>query len=113
GAVCAAPGRFRCRRGRYAHHGRRSRGIEIIGNSDTGPTMVMTNACSTSVLPMSPELRTTEDLERLRRSVAMLPPGQPALDREDALDLLAELQEVRRDLDRLESGLKALIEPPP
>ena len=37
----------------------------------------------------------------------MLPPTAPALDREAALNLLAETQELRRDLDEFERGLVA------
>ncbi|MBA2624334.1 MAG: hypothetical protein H0U89_01810 [Acidimicrobiia bacterium] len=55
--------------------------------------------------------QTAEDLERLRRSLAMLTPGQAAgLSREDAIGLLAELQQARRRLDRLEDGLGQLLE---
>jgi len=36
------------------------------------------------------------DVERLRRSVAMLQPGAPALKRETALQVLAELLRVQR-----------------
>ncbi len=43
-----------------------------------------------------------EDLERIRRSVAMLEPGRrDGLDRDTALGLLAELQALRRDRTRL------------
>ena len=41
------------------------------------------------------------DVEGLRRSVAMLPPGQSALDREAALKVLDEL---KLQLDMAESG---------
>ena len=54
---------------------------------------------------------TLEDLERLRRSLAMLSPGQPAgLSREEAMALLADLQRARRGFERLESGLRRLLE---
>ena len=36
-----------------------------------------------------------EDLERRRRSYAMLSPGQPAMPREEAIELLEELQRCR------------------
>jgi len=43
--------------------------------------------------------------------MAMLTPGQPAgLSREDAVELLAELQQARRRLDQLEDGLRRLLE---
>lgn len=50
-----------------------------------------------------------EQLENLRRSVAMLSAGQPALKREVALRLLEELQAVGRELTRLEGGLRDLL----
>lgn len=50
------------------------------------------------------------ELEHLRRSLAMLTPGQPAgLTREEAMGLLEELQRARRDLDRFEDGLRRLL----
>jgi hypothetical protein len=39
-----------------------------------------------------------EELEIRRRSIAMLPPGAPAIAREDALMLLSELADLRRSL---------------
>lgn len=55
--------------------------------------------------------RSQEDLERLRRSLAMLTPGQPAsLSREEAVSLLADLQAARRRLDQLEGGLRRLLD---
>lgn len=54
--------------------------------------------------------RTMHELERMRRSVAMLSPGQPGLDRDDALAVLAQLQGVQRELDRLEDGFRELID---
>lgn len=51
-----------------------------------------------------------QDLERLRRSIAMLSPGTMALPREDALALLAEVQRLRAALDRLADGLRALLD---
>ncbi len=48
---------------------------------------------------MSPT-ETPEELEQIRRSVAMLPPGSWALRREQALELLANLiGRVRADRD--------------
>jgi hypothetical protein len=44
-------------------------------------------------------MTTAEELEIRRRSIAMLPPGSPAIGREDALVLLAELAELRRFVD--------------
>jgi hypothetical protein len=44
----------------------------------------------------------------LTRSIAMLTPGVAALDREQALMLLAELQDVERRLRRLRGELRRL-----
>jgi hypothetical protein len=44
-----------------------------------------------------------EGVERLRRSIAMLTRGQPALDREEAMTVLEELQHLQQrcaELDR-------------
>jgi HAMP domain-containing protein len=49
------------------------------------------------------ESHSPEDVERLRRSHAMLQPGAPGLKREDAIQMLTELQ-------RLQGGLKAMVE---
>jgi hypothetical protein len=54
---------------------------------------------------------TPEDPERLRRSIALLSPGQPAgLSREDAMALLAELRAARHELERLIAGLRELLD---
>jgi hypothetical protein len=51
------------------------------------------------------------DLENLRRSIAMLRPGMPAgFSREEAIGLLAELEEVKLRLERLRDGLRRLVE---
>lgn len=49
-------------------------------------------------------------LEQLRRSLVLLTPGVPALDREQAIGLLAELQEVQGRLDRLKARLRQLAD---
>ena len=49
------------------------------------------------------------ELESLRRSLAMLRPGAPALDREDAMRLVRELQDLERQLRTLREGLQALL----
>ena len=59
---------------------------------------------------MNPRQRTFEDLARIRRSVAMLEPGVLALRREDARQLLAELQRTEAELRRLRRGLRELLE---
>ena len=50
------------------------------------------------------------ELEIIRRSLAMLTPGQYALRREDAIDLVEELAELTKRLEALRSGLARLIE---
>ncbi len=62
----------------------------------------MANICSSSV-----ERR--YELESLRRSLAMLRPGAPALDREAAMRLVRELQDVERQLRTLREGLQQLL----
>jgi vacuolar-type H+-ATPase subunit D/Vma8 len=49
------------------------------------------------------------ELETLRRSLAMLRPGAPALDREEAMGLVRELQELERQLRTLRRGLERLL----
>jgi vacuolar-type H+-ATPase subunit D/Vma8 len=50
------------------------------------------------------------ELESLRRSLAMLRPGAPALDREEAIRLVRELQELERQSRTLRRGLQRLLE---
>jgi len=59
---------------------------------------------------VTPQQRTFEDLERLRRSIVMLEPGAMALRREDAANLIAELQATERELRRLRTGLRGLLD---
>lgn len=49
------------------------------------------------------------EIEILRRSLVMLTPGVRALTREEALELVEELADVRERLERLEQGLRALL----
>jgi hypothetical protein len=49
------------------------------------------------------------ELETLRRSLAMLRPGAPALDREQAMGLVRELQELECQLRTLREGLEHLL----
>ena len=49
------------------------------------------------------------ELESLRRSLAMLRPGAPALDREEAMQLVRELQELEEQLRSLRLGLQRLL----
>ncbi len=52
------------------------------------------------------------ELEWLRRSIAMLRPGAPALDREEAMGLVRELQDLERQLRTLREGLERLLADP-
>lgn len=56
------------------------------------------------------ELHLEHEIEQLRRSVAMLRPGEQALDRETTLQLLSRLQTVSRRVTRLEGGLQSLLD---
>ena len=56
-----------------------------------------------------PVMERRYELESLRRSLAMLRPGAPALDREDAMQLVRELQDFERQLRTLREGLQALL----
>jgi len=58
---------------------------------------------------MSPHDRLHE-LERMRRSIAMLEPGTKALSREDAMKLIAELEDVERRMRDLRAALAAVME---
>lgn len=49
------------------------------------------------------------ELERWRRSLAMLPPGSAALDREAALQLVTEFQELEERLRRLRDGMARVL----
>jgi hypothetical protein len=49
------------------------------------------------------------ELENLRRSIVMLPPGSQALSREDAVALIAELQETGRRLRALRDALRQVM----
>ena len=50
------------------------------------------------------DLPIPELVENRRRSIAMLPPGSPALNRDEALELLGQLVEALRELRRLHNG---------
>jgi hypothetical protein len=50
------------------------------------------------------------ELESLRRSLAMLRPGAPALDREEAMRLVRELQGLERQVRTMREGLVRLLE---
>lgn len=54
------------------------------------------------------------ELERLRRSIVMLPPGQPAgLKREEAMRLLAETQRLQHRMAEVMTRLRAIVEEGP
>lgn len=57
----------------------------------------------------SPFMERRYELETLRRSLAMLRPGAPALDREEAMRLVRELQDLERQLRTLRRGLQELL----
>jgi hypothetical protein len=57
----------------------------------------------------SPSMERFYELENWRRSLVMLPPGSLALDREDAVALIAELQEAEGRLRGLRDALKLLL----
>jgi vacuolar-type H+-ATPase subunit D/Vma8 len=50
------------------------------------------------------------ELERMRRSIAMLQPGTKALDREEAMRLIAELQEVEGRMRALRESVRGVME---
>ena len=56
-----------------------------------------------------PTMERQYELESLRRSLAMLRPGAPALDREEAMRLVRELQELEHQLRSLRQGLQRLL----
>lgn len=49
------------------------------------------------------------EIEQVRRSLAMLPAGSEALQREEAIALLGRLRDVTARLRRVEDGLRALL----
>jgi hypothetical protein len=68
----------------------------------------MSNTCSPSVKVVT-ELPIPELVENRLRSVAMLMPGTPALNREEALELLEQLVEVLRRLRTIEGGEQPMV----
>jgi vacuolar-type H+-ATPase subunit D/Vma8 len=52
------------------------------------------------------------ELENLRRSIAMLRVGAPALDRESAIVLVRELQGLERQIRRLRDEMQRLLDEP-
>jgi len=49
------------------------------------------------------------ELELWRRSLAMAPPGSPALDREEAMRLIVELQQLALRLGRLRRRIETAL----
>ena len=69
-------------------------------------------ACGRS---LSNDVRMVErqyELESLRRSIAMLRVGAPALDREAAMVLVRELQALESQIRRLRDGMQSLLDDP-
>jgi len=65
-----------------------------------------TNMCSYSQVM---ELSHDHNIEHLRRSFAMLPAGANAINREDAMELLARLRDVTSRLRRAEVALETVL----
>ena len=59
---------------------------------------------------MFPSMDRLAELESMRRSIPMLNPRASALDREEAMALLGELQDVERRLRTLREGLRRLLD---
>jgi hypothetical protein len=51
------------------------------------------------------DLPTPELVENRRRSIAMLPPGAPALNRDEALELLSQHRDALREIRELRERL--------
>ena len=64
------------------------------------------NTCSPTLAAVA-DLPIPELVENRRRSIAMLPPGAPALNRDEALKLLEQLQAALRELRGLRAQLEA------
>ena len=60
--------------------------------------------------PAVAELPIPELVENRRRSIAMLPSGVPALDRDEALELLGQLQTALIDLRKLRAEIESLTQ---
>jgi hypothetical protein len=50
------------------------------------------------------------ELERMRRSIAMLQPSTMALDREEAMRLISEIQDLERRMGALREALTGVLE---
>ena len=60
-----------------------------------------------------PSVDRLHELERMRRSIAMLQPKPMALSREDAMKLIAELQDLERRMRDLRQALRAVLDDQP
>jgi hypothetical protein len=67
---------------------------------------MVSNTCSMYSRPVD----RFHELEDLRRSLAMLPPGTAGLSREDAMRLIGEVQGLEDRLRRLRAGLGRLLQ---
>lgn len=56
-----------------------------------------------------PSFDDRHEIERIRRSVAMLPPGQKALTREDAMVVLSRLDRAETQIEHLRSSLEDVL----
>jgi hypothetical protein len=70
--------------------------FKCSGQSDLATEHLFAYTAAVADLPI-PEL-----VENRRRSVAMLPPGAPALNRDEALEVLRQLVEALHRLQKLE-----------
>jgi hypothetical protein len=73
--------------------------------SASGPDGPLPNIRSTTVLDVT-DLPIPELVENRRRSIAMLPAGAPALNRDDALELLEQLQTALHEVRTLQAELR-------
>jgi hypothetical protein len=67
----------------------------------------MSNTCSDNIRWL---MDRRYELEILRRSIAMLTPGQSALSREQALELLQDLADTEQRLERLKFALRTMAD---
>ena len=68
------------------------------------------NTCSHIVMAVA-ELPTPELVENQRRSIAMLPSGAPALDRDEALELLGQLEAALVELRKTQDAARGAMTP--
>jgi hypothetical protein len=56
------------------------------------------------------EMNSSAYIDRVRRSIAMLRLGSPALDRETTMALVGELQQLEQRIRRLVDGMQGLLD---